>query len=82
MMKKKCCLFASNKTFLNKNNWLVKKKKNPFIILQKAPLFITTKPYQYSVNQWFKVIDFLLAEYKPFNNENLTLCVFEIERNS
>lgn len=82
MMKKKCCLFASNKTFLHKNNWLVKKKKNPFIILQKAPLFITTKPYQYSVNQWFKVIDFLLAEYKPFNNENLTLCVFEIERNS
>lgn len=81
MMKKKCCLFASNKTFLHKNNWLVK-KKNPFIILQKAPLFITTKPYQYSVNQWFKVIDFLLAEYKPFNNENLTLCVFEIERNS
>lgn len=75
MMKKKCCLFASNKTFLHKN-------KNPFIILQKAPLFITTKPYQYSVNQWFKVIDFLLAEYKPFNNENLTLCVFEIERNS
>lgn len=82
MMKKKCCLFASNKTFLHKNNWLVKKKKNPLIILQKAPLFITTKPYQYSVNQWFKVIDFLLAEYKPFNNENLTLCVFEIERNS